>query len=157
MNDGSSALSPYGERALEVVREVAEHALKTGRARLDFEDDLINLRPLDPQACPVSVDAYSGQIDMFVGPEGDAWTHELWKREESERLRELRLCVQAVVTGNYEGGLKTEKARFLWWRWEDVEFRGTFHTEEGVITFGHHGLGPQRTAGCSAYHRFAPY
>lgn len=133
-------LTSEAQHALEVVKDVACEALRKERARLDFDDGWIRLTPTDPDACPVSVLPSSRQIDFQPGPE--RWSHEIWQREEAERLGQLRLCLSAVVAGDYEEELRTEETRFLRWRWKTTYFTGTFHTEEGDITFAHHGLGP---------------
>jgi hypothetical protein len=133
-------LTSEAQHALDVVKDVAGKALREERARFDLEDGWIRLIPTDPDACPVGILPSSRQIDLAVGPE--KWNHEIWQREEAERLRQLRLCLSAVIAGDYEEELRTEETRFLWWHWETTHFTATFRTDEGDITFSHHGLGP---------------
>jgi hypothetical protein len=136
--------------------------LRAGRAGLHYAegsdgwDGWIRLVPTNTGACPAKIMARSRQIDLIAGPTGFGWNHEIYAREEADRLGELRLCLLAVVAGDYEGELVTEETHFLRWRWETTYFAGTFHTEDGDITFSHHGLGTH-DEGRQERRTFKPY
>jgi hypothetical protein len=131
-----AALHAAVQRALAVVREVAGDLLAAGQAQLDVEDDYqIKLTPTKPAACPVVIRVSDLDIWLELGP--DQWSHELWQPDEDERLRQLRLCLSAVIAGRYEERVGTE-TRGLLWRRQMSYHVGTFHTAEGAIEFTHH-------------------
>lgn len=121
---------------LQVVHEVAGDAVNAGKATVEVKEATpehqlpwIELRSTNPAACPVDVVADYYQIDLLLGHHGNV--HELWEKDHTKRLEQLRECLEAVVSGRYEESVEERKY--------GRKFVGTFHTAHGRETFIHFG------------------
>jgi hypothetical protein len=129
-------LRDYEQRVFDVVTDVAGEAIRSHRAQLEIETDesgqaTFTLTPSNPRACPVEVSVCEDTaVFLCMAPEGRC--HEIWEpTSETQRLRELWLCLAAVLSGQYEEGPQTRTRRILVWRWSSTSYVGTFHTTEG--------------------------
>ena len=120
------------EAALRVVEDVFGDSVRAGRAsyavvetRDPYPVPAIEVSPVNPAACPVTIFAGELQIDIAFGSEGVV--REIYSRDEQERLDELRGCLLGVLEGRYE---------------EVVEWRGRKHTgrfNDGAPPYTHYG------------------
>jgi len=99
-----------------VVEDVAREAVEEGKAGITVEhaDDipgwLIQLRPVNPLACAVSLAAdHPPQIDMFLGPEPTTVRYEFWRDHHAANLTLLRDLLRAVVAGRYRQTITTRR------------------------------------------------
>lgn len=98
---------PFHTGALGVTNDIFGRLVELGRASVNiavsdapYPQPMIEVRPSNPAACPVTILAVEKQIDLLFGPEETL--REIYFPDENDRLHELRGCLEAVAEGRYE-------------------------------------------------------
>ena len=93
--------------ALQVADDVFGELMRLGRVSVavglsndTHPQPIIEVRPANSLACSVAILAMDAQIDLLLGPHETL--REIYSRKASERLQELRQCLEAVAEGRYE-------------------------------------------------------
>ena len=93
--------------ALQVADDVFGELVRLGRVSVavglsndTHPQPIIEVRPANSLACSVAILAMDAQIDLLLGPHETL--REIYSRKASERLQELRQCLEAVAEGRYE-------------------------------------------------------
>jgi hypothetical protein len=94
---------PFHTAALGVTNGAFGRLVELGRAAVNVAasdaphpQPMIEVRPSNPAACPVTILAAEKQIDLLFGPQETL--REIYLPGENERLHELRGCLEAVRT-----------------------------------------------------------
>jgi hypothetical protein len=95
-------LQPHEQAILSVFESVAGPFIENGRAALGCSEDtegglLIELKPTQADACPVSAGTYptDQMVPVWFGPDG--YLFELWQENLTKQVTELELVLTAIV------------------------------------------------------------
>jgi hypothetical protein len=118
-----TSLPEHEEEFVSMIRDVAGDVLASGRASMEVEPSegprptMCELRPRNPNACPVTVQLdFAQQVTLYFGRFGTIC--ELYNNNRTRLLDEVRRFLEAVLAGKYkervrlkDGELGRAKAR----------------------------------------------